>query len=422
MFRGPPDIESSPLEPTADALDAYLRWVIRMHRELRLVALRPGTTVPVKLEEVYVALRGDRINAYEIVESQRLLDEDVAMLNEDFERLPDHERRRLRACLLRESPHMQSLHERDRLARADAGALHSQLATITLAEAFRRERWLVILGDPGNGKTTLGRWLALNLARALLNGIDTTVEVPAFQVNPETPYDRRMISLGPARVPILVRVSEYAEEFIRSTSRGEPLSLMDWLCRATWYQQAPSDGIRIAPATLDRIFREALQTGRAVLILDGLDEITEKANRRDVVEAIKEFCRDWVPSMQDSRPQTRMRTRAPIVIDPPSESGGNQIVVTSRIAGYHSEPLAMKAITTVTIEPMRRAAVEHFCDTWMHAVHAELYGAGSHTEETAKKAGKPQNRDLRSFPRKHGRDRDESSANHEHRCAFSQPR
>jgi Domain of unknown function (DUF4062) len=391
----PPQVEKiAPAESTSDTLGGYLRWVIRMHQDLSLVALRPGTTVPVKLEEVYVALRGDRISAYELVESQRLLEEDVTALNEEFDRLPDHERRRLRACLLRESPHMQSLEERDRLARTDAGAIQSQLATITLAEAFRRERWLVILGDPGSGKTTLGRWLALNLARTLLDAIDSgrplshnvPVEVPAFQVNPETPYDRRMISLGPARLPILVRVSEYAEELIRSTSKGEPLALVDWLCKATWYQQPPSDGNRIAPAMLDRIFRDALNSGRAVLILDGLDEITEKANRRDVVEAIKEFCRDWVPSKPDLPSRGRPRTRAPYVAGPPNERGGNQIVVTSRIAGYHSEPLAIKGITTVTIEPMRRSAVEHFCDTWMRAVHAELYGEKPGIEETARQA------------------------------------
>ncbi|HZY74048.1 MAG TPA: hypothetical protein VFE22_13165, partial [Edaphobacter sp.] len=379
-----------------ETLRGYLEWIVRTHGELTLVGLRPGSTVAVKLEEVYVALRGDRGGAYELVQSQQLLEDELEELNEAFRQLPDHERRRLRACLLRENPYMLSLSERDKPRRTSQGAIQGQVATITLADAFRDERWLVILGDPGSGKTTLGRWLALKLADTLLRGLSPessdpqqlpNVSVPAAQVNPEMPYDRRQINLGPARLPMLVRVGEFAQELARAKVNGTPLTLMDWLCKATWNQKPPTCGQRLAPAELDRVFRDFLRRGRAVLLLDGLDEITEELGRKEVVEAIKEFCRDFVPAIDAGPvPATRIQPAAPLVVGRPCENGGNQIVVTSRIAGYHSAPLAMRSVSTVTIEPMRRSAVEHFCETWMHAVHLELHGETESAGAAAAKA------------------------------------
>ncbi|HYC87799.1 MAG TPA: hypothetical protein VEO54_01190 [Thermoanaerobaculia bacterium] len=330
-----------------------------MHDELRVVGVQ--TALPVKLQEVYVALRGDRIGAQELLESQQLLEEQLRELNELFDGLPEAEQRRLRAEMLRDHPHMLSLRERDRAGRGGADLFQGRaVSSMTLADAFSRERWLVILGDPGSGKTTLARWLALGLARAMRMR-EARMLVPAAHVNPETPYDLRMIDLGAARLPILVHVSELAEALARAKREGKTLTMVEWLPRATWKRQPPSDAGPIPEEALKRLFLDALDPkhGGAVVILDGLDEIPEKSDRLNVIEAVCELCRDFIPDVNGS----------------PLESGGSQLIVTSRIAGYHSAPLAMRGVATVTIEPMRRVAVEHFCETWMRAVHRELRGA-----------------------------------------------
>lgn len=51
-----------------------------------------------------------------------------------------------------------------------------------------------------------------------------------------------------------------------------------------------------------------------------------------------------------------------------SAEGGNQLVVTSRIVGYHSRPLLKGSLTHVTVEPMDDTAISHFCDAWMAAL------------------------------------------------------
>jgi hypothetical protein len=377
----PPAAGASREAATADAspdrwLQPYLEWVVAAHANLELPGVRGGTRLPVRLEQVYVALRGDRAGAYELVHSRDLLEDDLVELHKLYRELPDAERRQLRARLLRQNPYMLSLLERDRpggTLEKDAG----RSIPVTLAEAFRKERWLVILGDPGSGKTTLGRWLAVKLARALQHpdpAAEERVRVPAFQVNPETPYDRRLLDLGPARLPILVRVAKFAQALALARTAGDTLLLVDWLCQVSWNERPPAAGERIPESALARLFHQYLVAGRAVIVLDGLDEITEAVDRTEVVWAIEQFVRDWIPAADRAAGDPgRPPAGGPIVLGPPHLLGGNQLVVTSRIAGYHAAPLTATAMTHVTIEPMRRPAVEHFCDTWMQAVHEILH-------------------------------------------------
>lgn len=343
---------------------AYLRWLIDKHSTLELPGIRGIAKLPIKLQQVFVALRGDRAGAYELASSQQLLEDDIVEQFPNFHELPRDEQRTVRARWLRQHPHMLSMPERDRQYPA-----HDH-ATINLADAFRQERLLVVLGDPGSGKTTLARWLILKLALTLYaHSYSTPVQVDVKDVDTDRPHSEGSTDLGPARLPILVQVSAFATALAHARERGEGLLLAEWLCNTTWQTSPPTHQGHSFPNALKGIFRSDLQAGRAVVVLDGLDEITESSDRNEVVRAVEQFVRDWVPGRRgDEFPVVSLNDAN----SQPWKIGGNQLLVTSRIAGYHASPITSVAMAHVTIEPMRRPAIERFCGAWMMAAQDEL--------------------------------------------------
>jgi predicted NACHT family NTPase len=115
---------------------------------------------------------------------------------------------------------------------------------------------LVILGDPGSGKSSLLQFLALRWARI---------------------EDPNLLYTEP--LPLLVELREYdrwpcasGKSFVRFLHEGQ-----------TWHRLNQSD--------LDRKLRVH---GAAVLLLDGLDEIFDPARREAVVNDIQRFSNDYL--------------------------------------------------------------------------------------------------------------------------------
>ncbi len=369
--------DAFPTASLSPVVSSYLEWVIHEHSKLRIwgVGTEGGRTPTVDLEQVYVALSGYQTSEGEWAATGRLMKQEADRRTElelrerfgglqcDLKDLSDDDREQIQ---IRLSGDLLAFTERDRIApgkfqsRSAEGpaAADKETREISLGEAFAKYRRLVILGDPGSGKTTLVRWMARQMASTLRRPVPADargprVLVPTRQVDPSRPDDANLFDLGPPRFPVLVRAAQFAEALrVSRDSRQEPPKLLDILTHPQWerrFPHDPSSGTSGIPAssTAKRI-EEAILGNRAVLLIDGLDEVTTSADRKAIVAAIDDFLQLQVNSE-----------------GMPGETGGNQVVITSRVAGYWAAPISVEQVQMVfKIQPMRRISVEQFCHNW----------------------------------------------------------
>ncbi|WNG20785.1 NACHT domain-containing protein [Cystobacter fuscus] len=131
----------------------------------------------------------------------------------------------------------------------------------SLARLVRRHRALVVLGDPGSGKTTVSRWLAVLASGGPLSW--------AEQMGTE----ERLL-------PVLVSVGRLAQ--FRSRL-GEDCSVLDAL---VVYLQDRGVGDE---AELRPFLEGSLEAGECLLLLDGLDEV-QGEERSGVLRWLESFC------------------------------------------------------------------------------------------------------------------------------------
>ena len=357
---------------------SYLQWLVSCHERLEFRGVRhvTGGTVSVELKQVYLALQADLGNPLERAAARQLLLDEVETAIQNGE-IPEENLEHIEWLFIAGSPITSSIESRNWLDGIDP----KSKKLLNLGEAYFQDSQLVVLGDPGSGKTTLARWLSLVSAQSLLQGKQELV-VPLSQVDPTVDGDSRdqSISLGLTRLPIILRVSEYAEERQRQSETGKaPSTLLEFLGRQTWLGHAPvweeghpKGGNRIEPTVLHQLFRKALQSGEALVILDGLDEVPASTLRDEIVEEVDLFNEHWIRRRQSiSKIQPFDDEVGVFITTATADIPGNRLLVTSRIAGYHAAPLRGN-LAHVTVEPMSSNAVAQFIRNWMQAVHHEL--------------------------------------------------
>ncbi|MCP3961547.1 MAG: SUMF1/EgtB/PvdO family nonheme iron enzyme [bacterium] len=205
-----------------------------------------------------------------------------------------------------------------------AGLRH---ARINLASLLPRHHRLLIEGQPGAGKTTFVRFAACMLARDVLG------EPCPDSVS----WRRRYLGLDDEapRVPVLLRVSDLVSLLtapdgpnLRHDNRQWLLDLLARSCEADDH-----------PISRDH-WRDLLESGEAVLLLDGLDEAADDALRQRVLRIFRDACRKW---------------QCPVV-------------VTSR--PIDTAPLKEMGFHPATIEPFGDEEIRTFVDHWVGALHA----------------------------------------------------
>ena len=172
----------------------------------------------------------------------------------------------------------------------------------------------MILGDPGSGKSTLLRFLAL--------------------VGQNSDLQARCGAKGDNRLPILVTLRLYADELKSNFN----LPIVDFIVRTLQAEFSNPD------ITVD-FLRFYLETGQAILLFDGVDELPDTRFKLTV--------RDRVQALAVAFP-------------------GNSIIVTSRIVGYEAEARFAGdcPFDHSQVAPLREPEIRQFCYEW-HAARVD---------------------------------------------------
>ena len=315
-------------------------------------------TVNIPLESAHAHLRADKSTAFERQEARNAMTLGSVHVKGYDETL---------WTKLAVAPYMPSLIERDRFVNEQ-----DQNQSLPPANILQKHRWIVVLGDPGSGKTTLVRWLALKFAQALKQEEDN-VKLSAVT---ENAVKSETVTAGPTRIPILIRVGEYGD----TLRENNTLSLFDYIGQHQWIEQtfvsiASKTERNRAITQLSNALKSYVQAGQALIILDGLDEIPASEQRYRIVDRIENFVEQFVqtPSCVSAFDQEKFGFNWAHLsqVDLPMNSGGNQIIVTSRIVGYHAGPLRGN-FAHFTLEPLRLSGIYSFIDNWFEAVHRQL--------------------------------------------------
>jgi energy-coupling factor transporter ATP-binding protein EcfA2 len=176
----------------------------------------------------------------------------------------------------------------------DVGRRHNNSEREDLTVGFvdfqKHFRRVVVLGDPGGGKSTLCQYLCLTLSNQYLLS---------------NKYTHKQVSeIEPQSVKIPIRVVLRSFELARSKS--PQISILDYIVA----ELVSSSGQEAKIVRASVLY--GLEFGLVVLAFDGLDEILAVSRRREYVDIVRQFC-----------------DRFPLC----------PVVVTSRVVGYDDAPL-----------------------------------------------------------------------------------
>ena len=199
-------------------------------------------------------------------------------------------------------------------SKADKDEGEDKTNRVPIGERLAKTRRLVVLGDPGAGKTTMVRWIATAYLLKLKQDPDWKA-LPDISTLPNEDW-----------LPIIVRCRDLGESL-----NGSLDDILGHTLRKAEMTDAQCTALR-------DFLPKKLHDGEALLLLDGLDEITDPAVRVRFCQQIERICIAY--------------PKAPII-------------ATSRIVGYREMSYRIgRGFEHVTVSDLSREDKDDFARRW----------------------------------------------------------
>lgn len=219
----------------------------------------------------------------------------------------------------------------------------SSKQTIDIATAFSEHPRLVVLGEPGSGKTTMLRLVALTLARvrrgrpiSSLGSKERLAEAGRIAAARVRMRDAFGFSHAPLPVFLYLNRLQNVRTFVGQKSLVEVIKT-EWDATGT-----------LAPVPSEYLQRR-LDRGECVLLFDAFDELGTQENRAAAARFIGELAAAAVGK-------------------------GNRVIVTSREQGYSGQ-LAEYGFATVTLQPLSWPSVGALVRRWYDSLQKPVFEA-----------------------------------------------